>query len=155
VSDEPGQIPPQPPQGPPGGGEEQPLSPEQEQMLRQMEEEMGRVRVQDLVAQSVVSILNLAARRILKEDERDLEQARIGIDAVAALAGFLEPDAQREIKNALSQIQMLYAQHIGETAAGDAPPSASGGGPETESGPGAGEAGGIHKPPPGLWVPGS
>lgn len=124
-------------------------------MLRQMEEEMGRIRVQDLVAQSVVSILNLSARRILKEDERDLAQARIGIDAVRALAGFLEPEAQTEIKNALSQIQMLYAQHVGETAAGDAPPSASGGGPETESGPGAGEAGGIHKPPPGLWTPGS
>jgi len=124
-------------------------------MLRQMEEEMGRVKVQDLVAQSVVSILNLSARRILKEDERDLAQARIGIDAVGALADFLEPDAQREIKNALSQIRMLYAQHVGETAAGDAPPSASGGGPATESGPGAGEAGGIHKPPPGLWTPGS
>lgn len=140
---------------PEGGPEEQQLSPEQEQMLRQMEEEMARVRVQDLIAQSVVSILNLSARRILKEDERDLAQARVGIDAVRSLAEHLEPDAQREIKNALSQIQMLYAQHVGETAAGDAPPSAAAGGPETESGPGAGEAGGIHKPPPGLWTPGS
>lgn len=154
MSDETAGTPPDAPQPPPGGADEQ-LSPEQEQMLRQMEEEMARVRVQDLVAQSVVSILNLSARRILKEDERDLAQARIGIDAVSALAGFLEPDAQREIKNALSQIQMLYAQHVGETAAGDAPPSASGGGPETQTGPGAGEAGGIHKPPPGLWTPGS
>ena len=85
----------QPPQGTPEGGpEEQQLSPEQEQMLRQMEEEMARVRVQDLIAQSVVSILNLSARRILKEDERDLAQARVGIDAVGALADFLEPDAQ-------------------------------------------------------------
>jgi hypothetical protein len=131
---------------PPEGGEEQQLSPEQEQMLRQMEEEMARVRVQDLVAQSVVSILNLSARRILKDDERDLEQARIGIEAVRALADLLEPEAQREIKNALSQIQMLYAQHAGGGAGDDAP--SSGGGSEPEEG-------GIHKPPPGLWTPGS
>lgn len=151
MSEEQGQTPQG--SGPPPGEEQ--LSPEQEQMLRQMEEEMRRVTVQDLIAQSVVSILNLAARRILKEDERDLAQARAGIDAVRALVDQLEPEAQTEVRNALSQIQMLYAQHIGETAAGDAPPSASGGGPETEAGPGAGEAGGIHKPPPGLWVPGS
>jgi hypothetical protein len=132
---------------PPEGGEEQQLSPEQEQMLRQMEEEMARVRVQDLVAQSVVSILNLSARRILKDDERDLEQAQIGIDAVRALADLLEPEAQREIKNALSQIQMLYAQHAGGAPGGDAPQTGAGSEPD---------AGGIHKPPPpGLWTPGS
>lgn len=141
------------PQGGPPAGEEQ-LSPEQEQMLRQMEEQMRNVRVEDLLVQSVVSILNLAARRIVKEDERDLAQARVGIDAVSALVDMLEPEAQHEIKNALSQVKMLYAQHVGETAAGDAPPSASGGGADSEAGPGAGEAGGIHKPPPGLWVPG-
>ena len=140
---------------PPGGAGEEPLSPEQEQVLRQMEEEMRRVRVQDLLAQSVVSILNLSYRRIAKEDERDLVQAGVGIDAVRALVDLLEPEVQREVKNALSQVQMAYAQHVGETATGDAPPSASGGGPETQGGPGAGEAGGIHKPPPGLWTPGS
>lgn len=139
----------------PLGDAEQQLTPEQEQMLQQMEEEMRRVRVEDLIAQSVVSILNLSARRIVKEDERDLAQARVGIDAVGSLLEHLEPEAQHEIKNALSQIQMLYARHVGEAAAGDAPPSASTDEPQTQQGPGAGEAGGIHKPPPGLWVPGS
>ncbi len=150
MSDEQGQ-----PQPPPGAGPEEQLSPEQEQMLRQMEEEMRRLRVQDLLAQSVVSILNLSYRRIAKEDERDLVQARLGIDAIRGIVDLLEPEPQREVRNALSQVQMIYAQHVGETAAGDAPPSASGGGPETQTGPGAGEAGGIHQPPPGLWTPGS
>ena len=59
--------------------------------------------------QSVVSILNLTARRIAKEDERDLEQARVGIDAVRALVDLLDPEAQNSRK-ALSQLQMLYAQ---------------------------------------------
>lgn len=120
---------------------DEPLTPEQEQMLAEMEEQMRRVRVQDLLAQSVVSILNLSARRIAKEDERDLEQAKVGIDAVRALADLLEPEPQREVRNALTQIQMLYAKAAGESApAGEGPPEAEPDGPK--------------RPPPGLWVPG-
>jgi hypothetical protein len=131
---------------PPAGEPQEQLTPEQEQALRQMEEEMRRVRVEDLVAQSVVSILNLSYRRIAKEDERDLEQARIGIEAVRAMADLLPEEAQAEIRNALSQVQMSYAQAAGEAggegAAGEqapSPPPASPGG----------------EPPPRLWTPGS
>jgi len=127
------------------------LTPEQEQMLRQMEEEMRRVRVQDLVAQSVVSIINLAYRRIAKEDERDLEQARIGIEAVRGLVDVLEEDSRHEIRNALSQLQVLYAQQ----ASGEAPVAAPEGG---EGAGGGGERPGPAsgaKPPPRLWTPGS
>ena len=126
------------------------LSPEQEQMLRQMEEEMRRVRVQDLVAQSVVSILNLSYRRIAKEDERDLEQARVGIDAVRGLVEVLDAESQTEIRNALSQVQMLYAQAAGEAGGGSA------------EGEGVGETPPASEPPrpggpapPRLWTPGS
>ncbi len=124
------------------------LTPEQEQMLRQMEEEMRRVRVQDLLAQSVVSILNLSARRIAKEDERDLEQAKVGIDAVRALADLLEPEPQREVRNALAQIQMLYAQAAGGSG-GEAPPAD--GAPEA---PAVADSASPKRPPPGLWIPG-
>jgi hypothetical protein len=129
---------------------EQELSPEQEQMLRQMEEEMRRIRVQDLLAQSVVSILNLSYRRIAKEDERDLEQAKLGIDAIRALVDMLEPEAQHEVKNALSQIQLAYAQLAGPGATDEGPGAAGG-----QPGPGGNDPGGARKPPPGLWTPGS
>ncbi len=138
-------------EGPDPGAEPQPeqeMTAEQEEMLRQMEEEMRKVRVQDVVTQSTVSILNLAARRIAKEDERDLEQARVGIEAVRALVDLLEPEPQREVRNALSQIQVMYADQAGE-----------GGGPGAGA---AGEAptGEGATPPPGgqpskLWTPGS
>ncbi len=113
----------QPQEGGPEAGEQ--VSPEQEEMLRQMEEEMRKVRVQDVITQSVVSILNLSARRIAKEDERDLEQARVGIDAVRALVDLLEPEPQREVRNALSQVQLLYAQHTGEAPPAEAEPGGS------------------------------
>jgi hypothetical protein len=130
---------------PTGDPEAEQLSPEQEQMLREMEEEMRKVRVQDLVAQSVVSILNLSYRRIAKEDERDLEQARVGIEAVRGIVDVLDPEAQREIKNALSQVQMLYARQAGESGV-EAPA-----GPDPTGGPAAG----TQRPSPGLWTPGS
>ena len=136
-----------PPQGPPPGaggpgpGDEPELTEEQLEYLRQMEEEMKRVRIQDVVAQSTVSILNLAARRIAKEDERDLEQGRVGIEAVRALVDLLEPDAQREVRNALSQLQMMYAQEAGT----EVPPAEGGSTPPAPQGPGGS----------GLWTPGS
>ena len=106
-------------------------------MLRQMEEEMRKVRVQDLVAQSVVSILNLSYRRIAKEDERDLEQARVGIEAIRGMVDVLDEESQREIRNALSQVQMLYASRPGASRgrapqAGASPPA--GGGPDRRAG---------------------
>ncbi len=64
-------------------------------MQRALEEQLRRVRVQDLLLESVASILNLSARRIAKPDEQDLEQGRIGIEAVRAVVDLLEPEAAR------------------------------------------------------------
>lgn len=133
----------QTPQGSGSEGEQE-MSPEQQEMMRQMEEEMRRVRVQDMITQSAASLLNLAARRISKEDERDLEQGRLGIEAVRRLVDLLEPDPQREVKNALSQLQMLYAQHTGEEVGGG-----------EGSGDASGGAGGQRPGSSGLWTPGS
>ncbi len=156
-----------PPQGPPGGppqgpgapgpGGEPELSAEQQEMLRQMEEEMRRVRVQDVVTQSTVSILNLAARRIAKEDERDLEQGRIGIEAVRALLPLLDAEAEREVRNALSQLQLMYAEQTGEGGPGPQPPGRPTGSRGRRSGPrgpAAGAAGPRSLDPrPGLIGP--
>lgn len=130
------------PQAPP------PLTPEEQEML---ERQMSEVRVEDLLTQTVASVLNLSARRIVKEDEIDLDQARMGIDAVRALVALLPPVVGEAVREPLSQVQMLYAQRAG----GDTP----GEGPEPDS-PASGEA--PPAPPeadpvppkgPGLWTP--
>jgi len=112
-------------------------------MQRALEEQLRRVRVQDLLLESVASILNLSARRIAKADERDLEQGRVGIEAVRAVVDLLEPEPREQVREALSQVQMLYARE-----------SREGEGPEG----GAGEGGEESPPPPpkpsGLWTPG-
>jgi hypothetical protein len=126
------------------GEQQQPAGdPTEEEMRAQLEEEIRKVRVEDVVLQSVVSILNLSARRIAKDDERDLEQAKIGIDAGRALVDLVKPEAQPQLRQAISELQVLYAQHAGEGPAdggdegGDEPS-----GPETPKG------------DSGLWTPG-
>jgi hypothetical protein len=133
-------------QAPPGGEEQ--LT--QEEMRQRIEEQLRKVRVQDLLLESVVSVLNLAARRIAKEDEQDLEQGRVGIEAVRAVLPLLDPEPAAQVQSALSEVQMLYAKHAGE---GDEPPGDGGseppaGGQEPPPGPG-GQPG-----PSKLWTPG-
>jgi hypothetical protein len=148
-ADDPSQQPerPQPPQGEP---------PQSEEELRaRIEEQLRTVRIQDLLLESVVGVLNLAARRIAKEDERDLEQARVGIEATRAIVDLLDPEQAEQVRSALSQVQMLYAKQAGEGE-----PEAKEGEPErpaeAASQQGDAEAAPRRSPPRGpskLWTP--
>ena len=128
-----------------GPDEEQrgePTPEEQEELRRRVDDQLRKVRVQDLLLESVAGILNLSARRIAKEDERDLEQARVGIEAVRAVVGLLEPEAAKSVRDALSELQMLYARQA--SGGGEAPRERE---PEPEAPSRKGE------PPPKLWTP--
>jgi hypothetical protein len=127
------------------GAEPQQQPPTEEEMQRALEEQLRKVRVQDLLLESVASILNLSARRIAKPDEQDLEQGRIGIEAVRAVVDLLEPEAREQVREALSQVQMLYARE----SRGDEGGQPGEGGPPPQSPP-------PESPrPSGLWTPGS
>src|SRR5918996_6071641 len=105
-------------QQPGAEGGEQPRQPTEEE-LRAYEEQIAKLRIEDLILQSAVSILNLTARRIAKEDERDLAQAKVGIDAARALTELVPEQAQAQLRQALSELQLLYAKHAGEEDGGD------------------------------------
>jgi hypothetical protein len=135
------------PAGTPGEG-----APSEEELRSRIEEGLRKVRVQDVLLESVVTIINLTARRIGKEDERDLGQAKLGIDAVRSLVELLEPEPQAQVRNALSELQMLYARQAGGGESGpDAPEGGADQTPEPPAGGGTERAGGER--PPGLWVP--
>ena len=53
--------------------------------IAMLEQQMREIRMEDILTQTVVSVINLTARRIAKEDEVDLDQARLGIEAVRSL----------------------------------------------------------------------
>jgi hypothetical protein len=123
--------------------EQGPTPADQEELQRRLEEQLRKVRVQDLLLESVVSILNLSARRIGKEDERDLEQARVGIEAVRAVIDLIDPEPRQQVREALSQVQMLYAREAQGGGGGEP----EGGGPEQPE-----EAPKVERPS-GLWTP--
>ena len=132
----------EPAPGEPGAGESD--TPQSEEELRaQLEEEIRKVRIEDVVLQSAVSILNLSARRIAKDDERDLGQAKVGIEAARALSDLVTEEAQPQLKQAVSELQLLYAKHAGEGEGEAKPGDGDGGGDEEKKG---------DSP---LWTPGS
>ena len=144
---------------PPGAGQPDPAAAAQEEELRRrLEEELRRLRVEDVLLQSVVSLINLTSRRIAKPDEQDLEQAKLGIEAVRALVDLLPDEPAAQVRQALSELQVAYASEAG---GGAAPPEGEGeGGPEGggEAPPPAAEPSeekklSEEKKPSSLWTP--
>jgi hypothetical protein len=130
--------------------QEQGQQPNEEELRQRLDEQLRKVRVQDLLLESVVSLINLTARRIAKEDERDLDQARVGIEAVRAVLPLLDDEPATQVRGALSEIQMLYARHaeggpVEADSGGEAPP------PEAPPRPPPGR--GAQGGPSRLWTP--
>jgi hypothetical protein len=134
-------------------------APTEEELRAAYEAELKRLRVDDIVVQTIVSLLNLGGRRAGlvagAEDEKDLAQVRLAIEGVRALLPLVEaelgPDAGR-LRDALSQLQITYARQ-GEAPGGGAPsgqpPEGEPAGEERPKGPGPAQQSGR------LWVPGS
>lgn len=126
-------------------------------MRAALEEEMKRVKVQDIVVQTVVSLINLGARRVGlgggDAEEQDLEQGRIAIEAIRGLLPLIEadlgPDAS-QIRDALSQVQLAYVRAGGTAPAPSEGAAASGSEPESEPEQPAPSAQSSGR----LWVPG-
>jgi len=120
---------------------------EEREALRRFEEEIARLTVTDHVTLMMQSLPSLAAERLGMSPEtaarKDLEQARLAIDAFKALLGVLEGRRPVEEMTAhravLSQLQVAYVAALdapagpgaddavsdndaaGDAAAGDAP----------------------------------
>lgn len=118
--------------------------PSEEELRAALEEQMRRIRVEEVILQTVVTLVNLAGRRLgLAGDgeearaERDLDQAKLAIEAVRALLPLCPEDQVTPIRDALSQLQMVFAREAQapEPAAAEGPPTgAAGGQPEGEPG---------------------
>lgn len=124
--------------------------------IRQIEAEMDKLKVDDVLLQTLVTLINLGARKAglaappgEEPASRDLEQTKEAIDGARALFGLLEPKHGEQlapIKDALSRLQMAYVQLAGESPAPAPSPSAAE--PEKPEGPGPAQSSGR------LWVPG-
>ena len=156
---------------------DQPAS--EEELRAAYEAEIKRIRVEQIVLEQVVSLINFGMRRTGlspgTEDERDVEQVRIAIEGVRALTPLVEqiaPEQAGPIRDALSQLQLAFVRLGGAAGAGEpgggagrpgqpgpAPGAAPGGATEPSAPPEPEEPGKPGEPGPAqrsgrLWVPG-
>jgi hypothetical protein len=134
----------------------QPTEEELRAYAAQLEEQMRQLRVEDVLVQTIVTLVNLGGRRAGlapgTENERDPEQLRLSIEGARALLPLIEdqlgPDGAA-IREALSQLQLAYSQIAGGGAPGEGG-GGEGGTPEPDkpAGPGPAQSSGR------LWVPG-
>ena len=91
--------------------------PTEEELRAAYEAEIKKIRVEQILLDQVVSLINLGMRRTGlspgTEDERDLGQVRLSIEAVRALLPLIEqtaPPQAAPIRDALSQLQMAFVR---------------------------------------------
>jgi hypothetical protein len=94
--------------------------PSEEEMRAALEEQMRRITVQDVLIQTVVTLINLGGRRLglagppEQAGEKDMEQARLAIEGARALVPLLPQEADLgPVRDALSQLQLAYARDAG------------------------------------------
>jgi hypothetical protein len=70
----------------------------------------------DVLVSTAASLVNLAGIRLTDKDNKDPAQAKEAIDAARALLPLCPEEAVAPIKDALSQVQMLYVKETDERA---------------------------------------
>jgi hypothetical protein len=91
----------------------EPAKPSAEQLV----DELRKAKVSDLLVHTSSLLASLAFGK-LAPDVRDLEQARLAIDALSALAPLLDEGQQRDIQQVLSNLKLAYAEAAGAADAG-------------------------------------
>ena len=133
-----------------------------EEELRQLEAEMERITVDDVLIQTTVTLLNLAARKAGlgappgEGPAADWEQVRQAIEGARALMPLLESRHAEQlapVRDTLARLQMVYAQQAGGAAPEGGPQEPAAG--ETPADPGQQAGGrGPAQSSGRLWVPG-
>ena len=115
----------------------EPGQPTEEQLL----EALRQIKTEDVVVQTVATLVNLAGQKLSVEGAKDPAEAKKSIDAARHMLSLVPDEARTAVQNALDQIQMLYVR---ETSGEEPPPVGEEPPPKEE-------------PPPQskIWTPGS
>jgi len=88
-------------------------APSEEELL----EALRRLKVSDVLVQSLTTISSLAWQRLsAEEEERDLAQARLAIESLRAvvplLAEAVPPELVRDLEQVTANLQLAYAKAV-------------------------------------------
>src|SRR4051795_3322404 len=90
--------------------------PNEEQLRAALEEQMKQIRVEDVVLQTIVTLINLGARRLGiagapdEAGEKDPAQAQLAIEGARALLALVDGEQLGPVRDALSQLQMAFVR---------------------------------------------
>ena len=98
------------------------MSEEEARLAEQLAEELGKLRVEDVLVGALIQVSSIGYRRLGLTDEtkeeRDLEQVRLAIETMRALTPVLEnivPDELiRDFNQSVANLQLAYAKAAGE-----------------------------------------
>ena len=79
-----------------------------EPTAEQLVDELRKAKVEDMVMHSASLFASLAYGK-LSEEARDLEQARLAIDALQALVALLPEELRGDFRQVVSNLQLAYA----------------------------------------------
>lgn len=83
----------------------QPPEPSADQLV----EELRKVKVSDLLVHTCSMLASLAFGK-LAPDVRDLDQARLAIDALKAVGPLLDEQPRRDVQQVVANLQLAYAE---------------------------------------------
>ena len=88
------------------------MADDEQKLIEELQAELAKLRVADLLLQTLYSVSSLGYHR-LSGETKDLEQARLAIEALRVLVPVLEgsvpEDALRDFGQVLANLQLAYA----------------------------------------------
>ena len=93
--------------------------PSEEEFLARVEEQLKKLKVSDVLLQTVYTVSSLGFRRLSAED-RDLDQAKLAIEylraVVPVLGESIAPELKRDLEQTVANMQLAYANVVAEPA---------------------------------------
>ena len=88
------------------------MAEDEQKLIEELQAELAKLKVADLLLQTLYSVSSLGYHR-LSGETKDLEQARLAIEALRVLVPVLEgsvpEDALRDFGQVLANLQLAYA----------------------------------------------
>jgi hypothetical protein len=87
----------------------------QEELMEQLEAELKKLKVSDVLVQTIFTVSSLGFAR-LQEQNRDLEQVKLAIESMRALVPSLEgavpAEVIRDFNQMVANLQLAYAKAV-------------------------------------------
>jgi hypothetical protein len=92
----------------------------------QLAEQIRQLRIQDILVSTVTTLGQLT---YVKLEAKELDQAKLAIDAIAALLptleGTLDPSARRDFNQLLANVRLAFANAVSASGSGPQAPAAA------------------------------